>query len=72
MNKAEYDAESKRYFTRTGHIRSAVGHSPDCCSTDPDYRCIEHTKLDGTVRSAVRLLTGLTDVELDSLGGFND
>lgn len=29
-------------------------------------------ELDGTPRSAVRLLTGLTDEQLDDLGGFPD
>lgn len=33
---------------------------------------IDTDQLDGTVRSAVRLLTGMTDAELTDLGGFDD
>jgi hypothetical protein len=29
-------------------------------------------ELDGSARSAVRLLTGLSDEELDDVGGFDD
>lgn len=35
-------------------------------------RMCERAGLNGTNRSAVRLLTGLTDEELTDLGGFTD
>lgn len=36
-----------------------------------EVRRIIRDELDGSTRSAVRLLTGLTDEELDDLGGFD-
>lgn len=41
--------------------------------TDIAERVLTHLRLlDGTTRSAVRILTGATDSEIDALGGLSD
>ena len=57
------------------------GRSPDCPTHgdgsgpravfQPISVAQAQAALDGTVRSAVRLLTGLTDSQLDELGAFD-